>query len=554
MDNLENESNGVVSTIYLSGNPGCGKSQIARQVGQEAFDKRSRKGAGLTFVATLNAETLETLANSYFKLARQLKITDYTLTNLATSKVGRPEETIQHLIRLILLQMKQLSGWLIIADNVVDLPLVRSHLPSTGSEEWGNGQVLITTQDRSSIPCNSPHTYHESLSEGMRPDEALELLKQVSQILNQKQAEKVAEVLEYQPLALAAAAFYVQTVVTCVSPNYSWTNYLETFGRGERDATEEPLAKQNSAYSKTMTSAIKMPVERAAEGDEVIRVAFYLFSLCASEPLPIKAALYFVKSRTKVKTEELIRAKILKSSLISCSYNDDGEPAYLRVHNIVQDVLKTIVYFGHEGKDRFECISAAVKTFHSLIEKECHLLFSSQHVCIKLRRVTTHCKELLEILATNFERKDQAVNKFSPFMAVGDVVSWLYSVAKVCCDLSNPSAASLFSTSSLEFIKYMSGTPEGDSLKAKVFNVHGDVLLLQCKYESSISYYKQARTIYGDDHASIGECYSRLGSANSHLGQKSQAKEHLEKVLIIAKEVYGEQHPNVAASHTNLSY
>ena len=54
----------------------------------------------------------------------------------------------------------------------------------------------------------------------------------------------VAEVLEYQPLALAAAAFYVQTVVTCVSPNYSWTNYLETFGRGERDATEEPLAKR----------------------------------------------------------------------------------------------------------------------------------------------------------------------------------------------------------------------------------------------------------------------------------------------------------------------
>ena len=230
-----------------------------------------------------------------------------------------------------------------------------------------------------------------------------------------------------------------------------------------------------------MTSTINMATERAAEGDEVLREAFYLFSLCASEPLPIKPAVYFVKSRTKVKTEELIRAKILKSSLISCSYNDDGEPAYLRVHNIVQDVLKTIVYYGHEGKDRFECISAAVKTFHSLIKKECDLLFSSQHVCIKLRRVTTHCKELLEILATNFERKDQAVKKFSPFMTVGDVVSWLCSVAKICCDLSNPSAASLFSTSSLEFIKYMSGTSECDSLKAKVFNVHGDVLLLQCK-------------------------------------------------------------------------
>ena len=55
LDDLENESNGAVNTIYLSGNPGCGKSQIARQVGQEVFDKRSCEGTELTFVATLNA-------------------------------------------------------------------------------------------------------------------------------------------------------------------------------------------------------------------------------------------------------------------------------------------------------------------------------------------------------------------------------------------------------------------------------------------------------------------------------------------------------------------
>ena len=90
MDDLENESNGVVSTIYLLGNPGCGKSQIARQVGQEVFDKKSRKGAGLTFVATLNSETQETLANSYFSFAKQLKITEYTLTKPGDLESGLP--------------------------------------------------------------------------------------------------------------------------------------------------------------------------------------------------------------------------------------------------------------------------------------------------------------------------------------------------------------------------------------------------------------------------------------------------------------------------------
>ena len=37
MQELDAGSNGAVSTIYLSGNPGCGKTQIARQIGEEFF-------------------------------------------------------------------------------------------------------------------------------------------------------------------------------------------------------------------------------------------------------------------------------------------------------------------------------------------------------------------------------------------------------------------------------------------------------------------------------------------------------------------------------------
>ena len=155
-------------------------------------------------------------------------------------------------------------------DNVVDLSLVRSYLPPTASEEWGHGQVLVTTQDTQSIPFNAPYTYHESLSKGMHPDDAVDLLTEVSQISNQQQAEEVAEVLKYQPLALAAAAVYVQNIVRSSTPNYSWTKYLETFNSEERDAREEFFAKQNIAYPKTTTTAIKMAITRALESDEVL--------------------------------------------------------------------------------------------------------------------------------------------------------------------------------------------------------------------------------------------------------------------------------------------
>ncbi|CAH3196442.1 unnamed protein product [Porites evermanni] len=65
LDELYNESNGAISTIYLSGIPGCGKSQLARQLGQDIFDRRLHENDSLTFVATLNTETLDSLAESY---------------------------------------------------------------------------------------------------------------------------------------------------------------------------------------------------------------------------------------------------------------------------------------------------------------------------------------------------------------------------------------------------------------------------------------------------------------------------------------------------------
>ena len=120
MQELNDGSSGAVSTIYLSGNPGCGKTQIARQIGEEFF-KRSGESQGLTFIATRNAETLEALADSYLNLVKHVGVPNYSYTNLATTKAISSEEKIQYLRCLILPKFKQFSKWLIIADNVADL-------------------------------------------------------------------------------------------------------------------------------------------------------------------------------------------------------------------------------------------------------------------------------------------------------------------------------------------------------------------------------------------------------------------------------------------------
>ena len=554
MQELYDGSSGAVSTIHLSGNPGCGKTQLARQIGEEFFKLGSGESEGLTFVATLNAESLEALADSYLNLAKQMGIPNCSYTKMATTKAISSEEKIQHLRCLILPRFKQFSKWLIIADNVADLSSVCKYLPQTASEEWGHGQVLITTQDTSAIPTNSPHTYHESLSAGMQPEDAVELLEQVSQISIDGQVQKVAEVLEYQPLALAAAAFYVQ-YVRHGSPTYGWIHYLERVTGGSRDVTEEPLADRNPAYSKTMTAAIKMALESILESDEILRQTFLLFSLCDSEPLPFQTAVNFVNVRTSGQTDELTKTKILNSSLIMVLYSEDASPGYLRVHNVVHQVLRKMSLM--EVTEKYQCLSVAVQVFHSLIESEKSRVRESGDICILLRRITTHCKALYQILTNTFSANVVWVKELTPFISPDNFVSWLSSTASVFIDLCNPSSAMLFSKSACDFVQYISGTREGDVIKATVFDTHGSTLSMTCQYTSSIFYHEEAakiyRTVYGEHHFNVAASYNNLGSVYRDLGQYTEAKEYHEMALIIRNKIFGEQHGDNATSYNNLA-
>ena len=60
---LQNGSdNDCVVAVFVTGNPGCGKSQIAHQVGRKFADENPDCNS---FVMTLDAESEETLLESY---------------------------------------------------------------------------------------------------------------------------------------------------------------------------------------------------------------------------------------------------------------------------------------------------------------------------------------------------------------------------------------------------------------------------------------------------------------------------------------------------------
>ena len=554
MEELSSGANGGVSTVYLSGNPGCGKSQIAREIGQQFFSERMGDVENLIFVATLNSETIDTLANSYMTLGRHLGITEYALSRLESLKIEKPLEAVQQLHRLILLKVTKFTKWMIIADNVVDLRSVQGLLPQTGNKEWGHGQVLITTQDSTTIPHNAPHTYHESLSKGMRLDEAVELLEKVSQISDREQAENVAELLDFQPLALAAAAFYVQTVISSGSSNYEWKAYLRDISTyGQRSEIETVLANESLAYAKTTMAAVEMAIERAVDTDKVLPHTFSFLSVCAHCDVPLEAVSKFVKAHTKDQPEELIKAKIVRSSLVLVHSEKGNERRHIRLHKIAYEALTRGEVLKLTSEEINCDLAEAGKIFKSLFEEN-----NEDYAIFKTLR--PHCESLLKHMTPNCNSHELTtfLRTSTPFVGLNMVADWLSSLASICCQFCDLLFAKAVVDLARDLLKDIKTDADpGAVLEGKIFNSSGLVYHTIGKYRLAEGFHKKAlmirEKIFGEDHTDTASSYNNLASVYSSLGEYNQAKDLNEKALVIWKKINGEHHVNVATGYNNLA-
>ena len=276
----------TLSYLYISGNPGSGKSQLAGLVAKQFFDNAQKDPSANAFVMTLNAESQDTLLESYFSFARHLKCPEYAVTNILQSKDLKPDEKIIHLKTLISTRITSYTSWLLVADNVKSISQVLIHLPGPGNKQWARGQLLITTQDTASIPLPSSFVGHISVKKGMKLDDACSLLANLSGIADSDMEMKVADALDFQPLALASAATYVKQLRQSITASrFGWNNYLEKLGNGQRSTTETILADTNPSYPKSMTEATQLAVNEIVQSDKVINLTLNFLSLCAPEPL-----------------------------------------------------------------------------------------------------------------------------------------------------------------------------------------------------------------------------------------------------------------------------
>ncbi|KAJ7377680.1 hypothetical protein OS493_027759 [Desmophyllum pertusum] len=542
-----NENN--LSYLYLSGNPGSGKSQLAGLVAKRFYGDAQEDPFASTFVMTLNAESLDTVLESYFSFARQLKCPEYAVTGIINSKDMKIEVKIANLKALISTKIGSYKSWLLVVDNVKSIPQTYVYLPKCGNKQWARGQLLITTQDTTSIPLTNSFIRHVSVSKGMESNESICLLAKLSGIDDNEKSKMVAQALDYQPLALASAATYIKQIrLSKITSHFGWNEYLDKLEKGKRAITETILTETNPSYPKSMTAAITLAVEGVIESDKVTLHAFSLLSLCAPQPLSTEIMINYIHDiDDDIEDEEMIMIRFQRCSLLLLEEEETG--VYIHVHQVVRDVIKTVIK-DYLASHRLEALNGAVTAFNRFIPDNWQDLNSIMQSNI------TYLQQLgpehVDVAATygNLGSVHQALGDFE------QAKDYHHRALEIRLKQLGPEHVDVATTYAAYSNLGAVHQDLGDFEQAKDYHS-------SCSRNSALGDFEQAKDYHhrdlqislkqlGPEHVHVATTYSNLGSVHQALGDFEQAKDYHDRDLQISLKQLGPEHVDVAATYANL--
>ena len=509
-----------LSLLYISGNPGSGK--LASLVAERFYEKAQENSRSVTFVMTLNAETLGTLLDSYIMCARQMKCLEDIIVQIHSSKCLKTEDKIHSMISLISSKIDQYESWLLLADNVKSLSEMHVHLPQQGHGQWGKGYLLITTQDSTCIPLTSTSIRHISVSEGMQSQEACSLLALISGISDSEIGELVARELDYQPLALASAATYVKQLRQSKRfSEFGWNDFLRKVEKGQRDATETLLTETNPCYKKSMTTATTLAVKEVMQSDRIIDHALSFLCLLSSQPLNADIVVnYIVSVDEGIKDEEMIIMKLQRCSLILLHKNEFG--FFIWVHQIVRDIVHSLIK-GYPESHHVKTLKSAIAAFGQFIDD--NLPMGSSDSILQSYVLALH----LKCFILRFE------NVLSKVALPQIVQPEMKKLGKICENHCHFQAAKKLLAFLQKFGPQHASVATSYNNLGRVHNKLGD-------FEKAKEYHELALSIrqkkLGPENVQVATSYNNLGLVHSKLGDFEKAKEYHELALSITEKAW----------------
>ncbi|CAH3127820.1 unnamed protein product [Porites lobata] len=547
--NLRKANENALSYCYISGNPGSGKSQLAGLVGEKYYKEASKDTNAPSFVMTLSAENPEALLTSYLSLARKMHCPEFTMNTTENSKDLNDERKIAIIKDLIATKIHLYSSWLLVIDNVTNLPWIGQFLPERGNEQWGKGQLLITTQDCTCMPPDSSF-----ISKGMEPADAICLLTELSGITDNDMGKNVAHALDYQPLALASAGVYVRKVRN-TNPNFGWEGYLEKLEKGKRELTEKELVNVNNIYPNSMTLATKIALETVMDSDEIMKHAFTFLAFCAPEPLRLDVLTTYVVSADEELDEEEIGIQIQGSSLLLIEKEDDVN---IRLHKVVHDIVKRLVKDQMEANERARVACVAIGSCSQYIHKAIPETLQSQDSVVGSKHIVPHLKTLAEGITNIISTEEKFGLIKNTILNIYNPIYNFETLAQVCWLHSEYVSAMNFSSVALKLIEDNTIRTGPDHVErfVRIYHMMGLVHWHLGDYQQAKEYYERTLSIQlnmlGPDHVDVAVTYYNMGLLHRDLGDHHQAKEYYERALSIRLNKLESDHVDVARTYHSM--
>ena len=339
-----------ISTVVAEGDPGLGKSQIARQFGYRYLDYFASRRTPV-IICTLHAGDRDELYKSYVEVAGHLEV-DVKFVE----EMGTLDAKFAALIEGIGEKLSKYPDWLIIVDNLMNSPDSAEgkdlfpYIPysfNTKMNSWGKGKVIITVQ----------------LQGIFKPDGSLEVIRQESLQLPMMSAKKllvevsgssgddkvleaIVKKLGYNSLALISAAMF-KKLKTKDDPSYTWNHYRRDFLPAFRIQHNRKLYKQTS-----VAASLCLALEKVAN-EEVIQLAFVAIAFVEHKSVPHNLIVEFVKAKVgrqrrisdaevKIRIGELTNYPLI-SSTMSCTSSSSNERNFnlYHVHQFTHKVLSS---------------------------------------------------------------------------------------------------------------------------------------------------------------------------------------------------------------------